>query len=103
MHVSIDVRTVCLLFCIAEIRAHPYTELADTDIHYDTGSRRTEEKMNISLIHGLSVTEKVVSPDDDLEDLPTEGDVTDDPRKLITDRYDVLNVDESEYSFVQII
>ena len=91
MHVSIDVRSLCLLFCIAEIRAHPYTEFADADIlHHDHGSRRTVEKMNISLIHGLSVTEKVVSPDDDLEDLPTEGDVTDDPWKLVTDRYNLV-------------
>ena len=90
MHVSIDVKSLCLLFCIAEIRTHPYTEFADTDIHYDTGSMHTEEKMNISFIHGSSVTEKEVSLDDNLEDLPTEGDVTDDPWKLVTDRYDLV-------------
>ena len=90
MYESIDVRYLSLLFCIAFSRAHPNVNAGDVVSNSNSRNPGIEEKMNISLVHGSSVTEGTVSlhefADSPVEGTVTDSEVTEDPWKLIANR-----------------
>ena len=84
MHVSIYVQELCLLFInvamVTPIQGHPPTTAQDNEeVVLNTGA-----EMKVSLMHGTNVAEKNVRATD-FENY-MEGNVTDDPWKLVTDR-----------------
>ena len=83
MHVSIYVQELCILFIsvamVTPIQGHPPTAAQDNEVVLNTGA-----EMKVSLVHGTNVAEKNVRATDFGSYM--EGNVTDDPWKLVTDR-----------------